>query len=369
MRILDRYISLSIIGIFLGTVFTFAFLFILIDTFGNLEDFIEKSVSTQTIVQYYLSFLPTVIVQTSTMACLMAVLFTYSQLNSNNEIVAVRASGLNFWQITRPALIFSIFVAAFVFWMNEKFVPQSSIIAQEIKDSKIKVVLSQKDKGRPAIKNLTLYGLKNRLFFVDSFDPNTNELGGITIIGHDNKQNLTEKVVALKGTWTGIAWKFHNVQVTSYNTLKPNVPGEIRVYEEKLMDIKENPRDLLRQRLNITAMNLRQLHDYIKRFSNSGAVKTVNNLKVDYQQKIAFPFRNIVIILLGLPFALMSSGKRKAATFTSIAVALIIGFLYYVIDAVGLALSKGGGLPTWAGAWLAPAIFLLVALIIIRRKF
>src|SRR3569833_3773762 len=102
MRIIDRYILKSIVGIFLGKEITFAFLFILIDTFGNLQDFIEKKVPMEIIVQYYISFLPMILVNTSTMACLMATLFTYSNLSSHNEIVAIRTSGMNFWQVTRP---------------------------------------------------------------------------------------------------------------------------------------------------------------------------------------------------------------------------------------------------------------------------
>ena len=65
MRILDRYILKNILGIFFGTLITFAFLFILIDTFGNLEDFIEKQVPMRVILEYYISFLPLVIVNTS----------------------------------------------------------------------------------------------------------------------------------------------------------------------------------------------------------------------------------------------------------------------------------------------------------------
>jgi len=369
MRILDRYILNSILIIFAGTVFTFAFLFILIDMFGNLQDFIEKSVSLKVIAEYYVSFLPSIVVQTSTMACLISVLFTYSSLNANNEIIAIRASGMNFWQITRPALIFALFVSALVFLVNEKFVPQSSIMNQEIRDNQIKVVPSQKGRGKQVIHNLTFYGLKNRLFFIDSFDPNTNELTGITIIGHDHNQNLVEKIVALRGTWTGIAWKFYNCQITTYSSALPNVPSGIRIAEEKLMDIKETPKDFLRQRMDINSMNLQQLHAYIKRFSGSGALKTVNNLRVDLHQKITFPLRNFIIVLIGLPFALKSVGKRKAMTFTSIAIALVIGFLYYVSDAVGLALAKGEALLPWQGAWLTPILFTLTALLIIFRNF
>ncbi len=369
MRILDRYILRSIVTIFLGTVITFAFLFILIDTFGNLEDFIEKQVPTQIIVQYYLTFLPVVIVNTATLACLIATLFTYSQLNSNNEIIAARASGLNFWHISRPALIFALIVSAFVFLVNERFVPQSSIINEEIRDSQIKVAVSEKGKGRPLIKNLTFYGLKNRLFFVDTFDPNTNEISGITIIGHDKNQNLVEKIVAQKGKWTGIAWKFVRCQITEYNSNLPNVPGEVKIYDEKLMDIKEKPIDFIKQRLNLAAMNIKQLNDYIGRFSGSGAQKTITNLQVDFHQKIAFPFRTFIIVLAGLPFALMTAGRRKTATLASIGLALVMGFLYYVLDAVGLALGKGGALPPMYSAWLAPGSFLTIALIAIKARF
>ncbi len=369
MRIIDRYILKSIVTIFLGMVITFAFLFILIDVFGNLQDFIEKNVPWQTVVQYYLTFLPMIIVNTSTMACLMAVLFTYSNLSTHNEIVAIRTSGMNFWQVTRPALIFTLLICATVLLVNECFVPQSSLINQEIREAKIKVTVSEKDRGLPLIKNFTLYGLKNRLFFVDTFDPNTGTLTGISIIGHDKNQNLIEKIVALKGTWTGLAWKFYNCQITSYNTALPNVPGEIKVYSEKLMDIKETPKDFLRQRLDVSSMNIRQLYDYISRFSGSGAVKTLNNLQVDFFAKIAMPLRPIVIVLAGLPFVLTGASKRKAATFTSIGIALAIGFLYYVLDAVGLALGKGGGLPPWSSAFVAPAIFLIIGLTAIKFKF
>ncbi len=370
MRILDRYILKSILVIFAGTVFTFAFLFIMIDLFSNLQDFIARKVGMEVIAQYYISFLPSIIVQTSPMAGLISTLWTYSSLNAHNEIIAIRASGMNFWQITRPALVFAMLVSVFVFLVNEEFVPQSSMVNQQIRDTEIKVVPSQKGRGLPPIHNLTFYGLRNRLFFIDTFDPNTSELDGITIIGHDRHQNLIEKIIALKGKWTGIDWKFFNCQITTYTSTLPNAPpSDIRMYAEKLMDIRETPKDFLRQRMDISSMNLRQLHAYIKRFAGSGALKTVNNLRVDMHEKITFPLRNFIIVLIGLPFALMSVGKRKAMTFTSIAIALVIGFLYYVSDAVGLALAKGEALLPWEGAWLTPILFTLMALFIIFRNF
>lgn len=369
MRIIDRYITQSIIGIFISLVMVFCFLYILIDAFSQMEDFIEKKVAIEVIMQYYSSFLPIILVNTSPIACLIATLFAYSQLNGNNEIIALRASGMNFWRLTRPAICFGLIVSAMIFLVNERFVPQSTIVSEEIKESQIKVSTADKDKQKKSIiKNLTFYGLKNRLYFIDTFDPNTFEITGITIVGQDTQQNIKEKIVAFKGTWTGIAWKFYQVQITSYDSLKPNVPGEIKTYPEKLMDIKETPQDFLKQKTEVTAMNLRQLHSYISRFSMSGASRAINNLKVDYHQKFAFPAGNLVIMLMGLPLALMT-GRRKAMTFTSIGIAVAIGFLYYVLNAVGLALGKGGAFPPMLAAWLAPLIFFVASAVLIRRLF
>lgn len=369
MRILDRYIFKSIVTIFVGMILTFAFLFILIDTFSNLQDFIEKKVPLDVIGQYYLSFLPMIIVNTSTVACLMAVLFTYSTLSGHNEIVAIRTSGMNFWQVTRPAMIFTLIVSALVLLIDERFVPQSSLINQEIRDAQIKITVTQKGQGLPVIKNFTLYGQNNRLFFIDTFDPNTNTLSGITILGQDNKQNLTAKISATKGVWTGVVWKFFNCQITTYNSNLPNKPAEVKIYPQKLIDIRETPRDFLRRRMDVTAMNIRQLGAYIHLFKGSGAVKTVNNMKVDYFAKIALPLRNMAIVLVGLPFALTNTGKRKAATFASIGLGLIICFAYYILDAVGLALGKGDALLPWTSAFLAPVIFFLIGFIAIITKF
>jgi lipopolysaccharide export system permease protein len=369
MRIIDRYITKSLVSIFMSMIVTFAFLYILIDVFTNMEDFIEKKVSMNIILDYYSSFLPIILVNTSPVACLIATLFTYSQLNSNNEIIALRASGMNFWRLTRPAICFGLIVSAGIFMINERFVPQSTLISKEIRDTQITVTIVDKaQQAKPKIKNLTFYGLKNRLYFVDTFNPNNFEIEGITIVGQDENQNIKEKVVAFKGVWTGIAWKFYQVQTTSFDSAQPNMPGDVRVYPEKLMDIKETPQDFLKQRLQVNAMNMKQLNSYIQRFSTSGASRAINNLKVDFHQKLAFPAGNLVIMLVGLPFALMM-GRRKAVTFTSIGIAIAIGFLYYVFNAVGLALGKGGAVPPILAAWLAPIIFFIAGAILIKKKF
>ncbi len=368
MRILDRYLFLSIVRVFISTILLFTFLYILIDAASHLDDFISNKVPSLTILNYYASFFPVIFVQTSPIACLLAVLFTYSSLNNNNEIIALRASGLNYWKITGPAIIFGLIVTSMVFMVNERFAPGAAILAQEIKKDKIETKVSGRQEQAQPIKNLFFYGMNNRLFYIDAYDPAAKTLAGVMIFVQDDQQRVIEKVTAFKASWTGTNWKFINGQISHYNLEDQSLKDDLEVFKEKIIEIHESPADLLKQGLNNTAMNIMQLKTYIKRFKASGAVVALNNLKVDLHQKIAYPFACIIIIFVGMPFILVT-GKRKGLTFASIGIALAISFLFYVVNAVGLALGKGGVLPPFLAAWLAPILFSGAGFYLIRKLF
>jgi lipopolysaccharide export system permease protein len=367
MRIIDRYITKSIAFVFVITTLMFSLLYVLIDSTSNLDEFLAQKVALPVIAQYYASYLPIVLVQTSAVACLIAVLFCYSNLNNQNEIIALRASGMNFWRISRPAIFFAIFIAGLTFYANEKFAPVAQERAQKIRDEHLILEVDRKKKKVAKIEYLTYYGFKNRLYCIDSYDPNTFEMENITVHEYNDAMQIKEKTLALKGKWTGIAWKFYNVHV-SKNSENENEDPQIKVFAEKLMDIKESPQDFLRQSLNVNSMNSRQLHEYISRFSKSGALRAINNLHVDLQEKLAKPFSIIVVVLAGLPLTLMV-GRRKAQTFTSLAIAIAIAFLYAIVNSVGIALGKGGFLWPIAAAWLAPVVFSGLAAYLIKTKF
>ena len=368
MRILEKHINLSIVKIFLATVIIFCLLYILIDITSTLDEIIDRKVPMPILINYYLSFFPIILVQTSSIACLIATLFTFSSLNNNNEIIVMRSSGLNFWQITKPAIIFGLLISVVVLYLNERYVPKALETTKQIRNEHMILEVERLAKSNEKISNLTFYGLKNRLYYVDTFYPGKKEMEGITIIEYDENQNIKQKIVSLKGKWTTLAWKFSQCQITEFDTSATNTVAKVKVYDEKLMDIQETPDDFLKQRVNVDSMNIRQLKDYIGRFSKSGATKAINNLRVDLHQKIAYPIGNFVIVLTGLPFALMVR-SRKGMTFTSLGIAVAIGFLYYVANAVCLALGKGGLLPPIVAAWSAPVLFCSTAFMLIESNF
>ena len=192
MRILDRYILKSVIYIFVSCIFVFLFLYVIIDVLTNLDDIIKHQATLTLLVRYYLTYLPVMFVQVSPFACLLSTVYTFGKLNHNNEIIAMRSSGLSIFEIARNAIIFGFLISIAVFWVSDRLVPTSLTENQKIKIQMDEGSLKNKLKKNTTITNLTLYGLRNRLFFISKFSPariDSSEM--INLMVKDSKADQT----------------------------------------------------------------------------------------------------------------------------------------------------------------------------------
>jgi len=78
------------------------------------------------------------------------------------------------------------------------------------------------------------------------------------------------------------------------------------------------------------------------------------DLATSYHRRYSSPVAIVVLLMLGLPFALRGYGT---STFRSIGVGVVLCFVYYVADAFCLSLGVAGVLPPAAAAWLPVLVF------------
>jgi lipopolysaccharide export system permease protein len=364
MRILDRYILKSIIQIFFSCIFVFLFLYVVIDLLSNLDEILKHQATLALLGRYYLSYLPIMFVQVSPFACLLSTVYTFGKLNHNNEIIAMRSSGLSIYSIARDALIFGLMVSLMVFWVNDQLVPASLAQNQKIKLQIEEGAVRGKLKKAETITNLALYGLKNRLFFISKFSPAAKTMDGITILEQDENQNLIKKIIATRGVYQDGLWRFYQSITYKFDD-NGQVIDEPSYLEEEIMSIPETPENLASLRQKPEQMSIRQVQDYIWILSKSGATSVIRNLKVDLYQRFTAPFTSLIIILLGIPFSLLM--RKRATGMSSIGVSIIVGFLYYVLDAVCLAVGKSGLLIPALAASLSHIIVLSGSLYLISR--
>ena len=187
---------------------------------------------------------------------------------------------------------------------------------------------------------------------------------GITILEHDENQNLTKKIVAVKGTYVDGLWRFSRCITYDFDR-NGQVIDEPSYFEEEIMAIPETPKDFANLRQKPELMDIRQLQDYIWRVSRSGATTVIRNLNVDLYQRFTMPFTSLIIILLGIPFSLMT--HKRATGMASIGISIIVGFLYYILDAICLAIGKSGLVIPFAAASMSHLIVLSASLYLISR--
>lgn len=363
MRILDRYILKSVLAIFVGCFLTFLFLYIIVDLFAHLDEILKQRVNPIILFQYYLAYLPIIFVQVAPIACLLSTLYTFGRLNRNNEIVAMRSAGLSIFQITKTIIVFAIIASVAIFWINDKFVPSSLSLTERIKDQMETGTKRAQTKEHEDINNLSMYGLKNRLFFVNKFSLSTNTMEGITVLEQDEQQNITKKIVANKGVYHDGLWRFYQGMTYNFDA-NGQIVGGPQYLEEEIMNIPETPHEFFEQRKRQDFMTIAQLDKYIWKLSKSGATTALRNLKVDFYQRFTFPLTSIIIVLLGIPFSLKI--KKRATGLSSLGLSIMVGFLYYVLNAVSIALGKAGILIPALSASLAHLIILGYSLYLIK---
>jgi len=350
MKIIDKYITRGFIWPFLYCLFVFLFLYIVGDLLGQLDSLVKQNIPFNIIRTYYLASLPFIFVQTTPFAVLLACVFLFSNLNRHNEIIALRAGGVDTVRIISPVLLIGCAISLAVFIVNDKVVPDSAVISNTVKE--LYFDRNRAERG-DKLDNITVFGRDGKLFYAREFDLKTKTLKDVVILVHSNSQILKRKITAESMEWTGKEWRFYGADSFRFDK-DGNVLGKPAIYRTpKMIDFNETPESLLKKQTQPDFMNYAQLRDYIHLLSLESK-STARKLLVDLHYKLSAPFTSVVIMLIGIPFALKRTRSKAMA---SMGIALIIAVVFYGANAVSLALGKGGLLPPLIAAWAANITF------------
>ena len=103
-------------------------------------------------------------------------------------------------------------------------------------------------------------------------------------------------------------------------------------------------------------MSFLELRSYLQRLKRSGiAPDQYQTYAVDMYSKLSMPAACVVMILIGIPFAL-KTGRYKG-TAVGVALSIALGFSYWIIYYVGISLGHGGSLPPVIASFAPAVIF------------
>ena len=126
-RRIERYIAGEVFFSFL-VAFLFFFLIFLINQLLLLaEDILEKQVPVLDVLEMLWYSLPSIVALSVPFATLVGCLMAIGRLNSDNEIIAMRASGVSLYRMFAPVLLLGIVLSLFTFVINDYLLPVGNL--------------------------------------------------------------------------------------------------------------------------------------------------------------------------------------------------------------------------------------------------
>ena len=351
MSILDRYLIKEIIKHF-GIVLSAAIvIYLAIDFFENIDNFMEAGMSTSRILEFFQMKLPLIIIQITPVGLLLAVLITFGLMNKNNEIIALKSGGMSVYHFLKPILALGLLITVGYFIFAEVVVPVTISKANEIWRVDVKGLTVTAER-----KNIWIKGHRT-IVYISYFNPQDQSLSGITLNHFDQQFRLTRRVDAAKGKFQNKHWIFYDVMEQKLNLQSGSYA--VNFLDEQVEELDLLPEDLKRAAKKSEEMSFKELYRYIQDVEGEGYDATP--YRVDFQAKFALPLACIIICLIGASVTLRKTTREGLAT--SITFGLVIVFLYYVTQGFCTSLGYGGVLPPIIAAWVANFIFACLAVI------
>lgn len=357
-RIIDEYIVREFATLFVMVLTGFVLLLIVFTFFDLLGDILRNHIALAIVGEYLLNLTPSMLYLTAPLAVLIAVLVTFSVLNRNSEIIAMKATGISLYRLVVPIVSIAACLAMCLFLFDQYYLPQANRRQESLRN----VI-----KGRPPQTYFNpeehwIFGPRGApgepgcIFYYEFFDPDTNEFANLSVFEFEPATfQLTRRIFAKRAVWNEDSggWEFENGWVRDIQGA--NVRGYRTFLETSFPEMRATPDYFKKEALESQEMNFGQLDRYIRDLKQSGF--DTKRLSVALWQKLSYPLVSVVMAVLAIPFAL-SMGRR--GSITGVAVAIGVALAYRVIDTLFGAMGNVNYLPASLAAWSADILFALV---------
>lgn len=354
MNILTRYTLRQFLKPFLTGLLVFVFLIAVVHIFEKLEIFTNHKAALSSVVSYVLWQIPSWVVRVTPVSMLLACYFSIGKFSEGGEFTAMQAGGIPPWRVAAPILLLGCVVTMGIFLLQETLAPYGNAQAKLIYKQQIKKQTIEK---QTRWVDMIVSGADGWIYTAKAFDLTTGTLERAVITRFEDNQ-VAEQIDALTGRWDGSQWVFTNGVVRHFSA--DGVQEE--PFQERAITLPETPDDLTPDRSVPEEVNARKLHGSIARLRRLGV--PYHKLLVAVQLKYAYPFANLVVLLIGISF---SFKVKKLGRMRGFAYSIGLSFCYWALMSVGQVLGESQILSPWAGAWFANIVFAAAGFRMFRR--
>ncbi len=359
---------------FLLSLSLFGFVFIVGNLVKLADLLVNRGVSIVDIIKILLLLIPELIGFILPTAALASVLLVFGGFAQNNEITAMKASGVNIFRVMIPIMTIALIMSIGALFLIDQLQPRAKFTSRMI----INEMLTKKptayiESGR-FIKDFKGYILRVR-------NVKGNQLEGVTIF-QMREGGPTRTIMAERGELVTSDDGEHNtvgLQLYNGTSDEPNPDDPTVVYKLNFdtfflpaINVTDNAsqkskRKIKEMTLDELILILRNMRDYKEEMREQGkaedeiATETQEltlRAKAEIHKKIAFSLATFCFVMVGLPLAIVT---RRGEAVVSFGLSMAVVAIYYILFIWGGTLAVNGYLPAYIALWIPNVVAILAS--------
>ncbi|HNV23810.1 MAG TPA: LptF/LptG family permease, partial [Candidatus Omnitrophota bacterium] len=322
MKIIRSYILKECVIPFFMALMVLTSVFLL----GNLIQLanlvINKGVGLSTVGNIFILLIPVLLEYTLPIACLISVILTFSRMSSNNEILALRTSGIHLSKLLLPLIIVGILLSLSLFILNDRIIPYAHHRQRSLLKN-----LGVENPTALLEPGVFINAFQGHILFIHKIEE--NNLYNVTIY-QPQKDGPTRTIIAKKGEFTRVPDKDQiKIKLIDGTSDEPNVENPKNFYKLNFksyfmtLDLSQAKKKIEKKPKSMTMSELKEEIEKLERLFVDPA-----RLQTEYYRKIAFSFSPLIFIALGFPLAVITNKREKSA---NVVLAIICAACYYLL--------------------------------------
>ncbi len=362
MRILDRYIFREILTPFFLSIAALTLVFFLQRMFRLAELIVSKGATLSSTAKLFAYVMPSFLVLTIPMSFLVGTLTAFTQLCSDSEVTAMKASRISLYNMIRPVMLFAVLAFTATAF--------TSLVIAPAANHALKVHLFN------MVKSRAMVGIESGVFsstfdamviYVDKMD-SLDDMKGI-FISDERSAKEPYAIVAQRGRLIANPESL-NVTLAMNQGAIHALPRDEHSYSTMGFDsgnlyldishalVQRGPADT-----DFNEIGSRELFQELKRARAEG--KPAIDIESELHKRLSIPFACLLFGLIGAPLGIRRSRSGKSA---GISVALLVFLVYYMVLAAGTNLSETGKLSPAIAYWFPNVLMTAVAGMLVYKK-
>jgi lipopolysaccharide export system permease protein len=328
-----------------------------------------KGLEIGVILEFFLLNLAWILALAVPIAVLISVLMAFGRLSGDNEITAMKASGISILSLLRPALVIGVIFAVALYYFSDRVLPEynhrSRLLSADI--TRKKPTLNLQD-------GVFAFDVPNVVMRARKIDGITSTMKDLVIYDEGDRKYFTT-ILAKTGK---LSYDYRNAQfvMTLYNgSIHRMERFDKSNYHKTLFDSSQfrmNAPEMLLERRESSYRSDREQssREMLKAVAKLRQETFPNHRRIDafmveIHKKFSIPFACIAFMVVGVPMGIMFRARKFGI---SGGLAIVIFLVYWICLIGGEDLADRNYIPPWFAMWFPNILILALGMFLIIRN-